>query len=84
MHVGIDVRLDIVNWFSWAFEEPVSPITVLRPEWLFAEGAESHYHFLSSGHDCLVNQFGIDRSYTEPTKGYHTNVVMTFSLELEE
>ena len=84
MHVGIDVRLLIINWFCWTFEEPVTSIYMLSPEWFLSKRSESAYHFGSGSDYGLVNEFVIDRADAEPPEGYHSNVMMTFSLELEE
>ncbi len=81
VHVGIDVRLLIVNWFCWAFEEPVTPVYMLRPEWFLSESAQRANHFGSGSDYGLVNEFVVDRADAEPPEGYHSNVMMTFLLE---
>ncbi len=94
--MGIDVRLVTVNWFCWAFEEPVSSIHMLIPEWFLAERPKGRYHFCTSTQDRTVaDQFvvnflftaygrNLDVAYAKPPEGDHANVVVAFSLELEE
>ncbi len=96
MHVGIDVRLLIIYRFCWTFEEPVSSIHMLIPEWFLAERPKGRYHFCSSTQDRTVaDQFvvnflftaygrNLDVAYAKPPEGDHANVVVAFSLELEE
>ncbi len=81
VHVGIDVRLRIIDWFCWTFEEPVTPIHVINPSWFLTEGSETRDHFGPRSGDCLLNHFGIDCAGSEPPKGDHSNMMMSFSIE---
>lgn len=96
VHVGIDVRLLIIYRFCWTFEEPVSSIHMLFPEWFLAERPKGRYHFCSSTQDrtvadkfvvnFLFTAYGrnLDVAYAKPPEGDHANVVVAFSLEFEE
>ncbi len=84
MHVGIDVRMIIINWFSCAFKEPIPPVHMFNPKWFLPEGAKRVYHFGSRTDDCIVNQFVLDSAYAEPSDTDHPDVMMAFSLEFEE
>ncbi len=82
--MGIDVHLTIINWFCWTFEEPVPTIHEFYPKWFLTESTKGVNHFGTCFDNCIVTKFRGYSTDAKPSECNHPDVVMSFSLELEE
>jgi len=82
VHMGIDVHLVFTYGFSCAFEKPYPTVYVVFPKVIFSDCFEASDHFISGFADCCLENILVDSTFTEPSPGYHSDMVVDSFVEL--